>query len=173
MSDDIRGDLRAMAWRDSRGCPECGGKGWARRPFWSVVFGKVWVLEVYCRCPMGFLRAGDEGRMKPEGEAVARCRCEFLQALPHAWNPALQFHAWSPTPGSREWPDDPAVGRYLGFGEEAPRPSAPAAAAGRLAEEITSRKPRRSVPIPAAPNVAELPPVVPAAAEAPRNGSGW
>lgn len=161
-AEEIR-TAQAMAWEASRDCPECKGTGVASRPFWSEVFRRPFRVDVYCRCPMGFLQAGTANPI----------RCELLQALPQAWDPDKTHPSWSPVPVSRAFPDLPGVGRYMRHGEQAPEVSPVPEAAKQLARAVDPSRPR----VPIGPNVAELPPLSPArpAAETytPRSGAGW
>lgn len=120
----------------SASCPECEGRGWARRRFKWHSFPRPFVVDLYCRCPHGrWRRANDNSD-----------NFDDLQGRPALWDPALSSPLWSdePTPFPLI-PDDPAgKWRYLGVGEAAPEPAVPAALAGKVAEGI-----RRVAPSPA------------------------
>lgn len=110
-------DARAAA--ASRDCPECKGSGWAsRRAAWHSL-PRPFVVDLFCRCPLG--------RWRKAHDPDPRRNHDDLQARPQLWDSRLTHPTW------RDRPTEPDVDidadcagkwRYLGVDEPAPQPIA-------------------------------------------------
>ena len=108
----------------SRDCPECMGSGWARRRVKWHSAPRPFLLDLFCRCPLGRWRIMLD---------VARHRSfDDLQARPDLWHPDRDHPTWSSRPLPPEVDvdagDEARGWRYLGLDEPAPEPTTPAAA---------------------------------------------
>lgn len=100
---------------ESRGCPECEGRGLALRQVRLAIRpGVLYTVELYCRCSLGRYRLdAAQDRGGPE--------YDDLQARPALWRRELSHPSWSDEPTPATMHGDSSV-RYLKPGAQKPTP---------------------------------------------------
>lgn len=79
----------------SAGCPECHGTGWATRKARWHSMARVFLLDLFCRCPAGRWRKANDPELS-RGERMRQH--DDLQARPELWDASLSFKHWSGRP---------------------------------------------------------------------------
>lgn len=146
-----RGTVEDPAWaeaaRRSQGCPECSegqGKatGWATRRRRDPRLPFLMSGSLYCRCPLGQLRAAGDVPEQPMFQALGT----DLQAHPELWHPSMTHISWSSTPSAAHtWDDGQGWWLPVGAGEPPPKPRRAGGLVPHAAEAIG--QPPTTVPV--------------------------
>jgi hypothetical protein len=132
-------------YAECRDCPECEGRGWARRRLKVHNLPRPFVVDLFCRCSAG------RWRKENDVELTRGLRLRLhddLQSIPGLWDARLKPHrTWKNRPCLHDMELEPGTEEnlhYLPPGEPAPAPARPRDVAAMLANPAPKPEPQEA-----------------------------